>query len=318
VGKQIEVLEGEEGLCSIVTRDDVDIVINALVGFAGLRPTIKAIEHKKKIALANKETLVAGGGVVAEALKDHHVELVPIDSEHSAILQCLAGEKLENVERLILTASGGPFLHFRKEELAHVTVEAALNHPNWKMGNKITIDSATMMNKGLEVIEAHWLFKLPPEKIHVVIHPQSIIHSMVEFIDGSVKAQLGVPDMKIPIQYALTYPDRMFLKSERLDFARLKQLTFLEPDREKFRCLELAYGALDLGGIAPAILNAANEVAVEAFLNRKTAFHTIAELIERALDGHNTNGHPDVEDIVEADRKTRLAVRSMIETKGKV
>ncbi len=305
-----EVLSGEEGLQEIVRRDDVDLVISSLVGIAGLKPTIEAIKSGKTIALANKETLVVAGAVINHLLKKHGVRLIPIDSEHSAVLQCLAGESRPNIARLILTASGGPFLNTSKEELEHVTAEQALKHPNWKMGSKITIDSATLMNKGLEVIEAHWLFDLPPEKIDVVIHPQSIIHSMVEFVDGSVKAQLGVPDMKIPIQYALTYPDRMPSTYERLDFARLQEMTFLKPDRDKFQCLDLAYRSLRMGGTAPAVLNAANEVAVQSFLDGRIRFVDIPRTIAIALDRHPVIPKPDLEDVIEADRKTREFVRS--------
>lgn len=313
VGDRVEVLRGEEGLLEIVKRDDVDLVVSSLVGFAGLKPTIEAIKHKKAIALANKETLVAAGEIITRLLREYDVQLIPIDSEHSAILQCLAGEDRSRIAKLILTASGGPFLNKPKDELHSVSVEEALNHPNWKMGNKITIDSATLMNKGLEVIEAHWLFGLPPEKIEVVIHPQSIIHSMVEFIDGSVKAQLGLPDMKIPIQYALTYPDRSSLNGGRVDFAKLGSMTFFKPDLEKFRCLQLACDALSLGGTAPAAMNAANEVAVDAFLNRKITLNRIPELIDRAISLHKTKALPDLNDVLEADRTTRMSVTSIIQ-----
>lgn len=311
-GNSIEVLEGEEGLCEIVGREDVDLVISALVGFAGLKPTINAIRHKKDVALANKETLVAAGSLVTALVQEYGVRLIPIDSEHSAILQCLAGEDRSNIAKLILTASGGPFLNTKKEDFHTILVEQALNHPNWKMGNKITIDSATLMNKGLEVIEAHWLFGIPPERIDVVIHPQSIIHSMVEFIDGSVKAQLGLPDMKIPIQYALTYPDRSFLNGGRVNFPALQSMTFFEPDRSKFQCLQLAFDALSLGGTAPAVLNAANEVAVESFLDKKIAFQKIPELIERSIEFHQVHASPELHHIVETDRTTRTFVRTLL------
>ena len=313
VGDTVEVLSGEEGLLEIVKRDDVDIVVSSLVGFAGLKPTIEAIKHRKDVALANKETLVAAGEIITGLVREYSVQLIPIDSEHSAVLQCLAGEDRSRVAKLILTASGGPFLNTPRNELHSVTVEEALNHPNWKMGNKITIDSATLMNKGLEVIEAHWLFDLPPEKIEVVIHPQSIIHSMVEFIDGSVKAQLGLPDMKIPIQYALTYPDRSSLNGGRVDFAKLGSMTFFKPDLEKFRCLQLACDALSLGGTTPAAMNAANEIAVEGFLNRKITLNRIPELIDRAVSSHKSKVSPDLNDILEADRATRLFVTSIIQ-----
>jgi len=312
VDSSVEVLSGADGLVRVVTRDDVDIVISSLVGFAGLRPTVAAIQHRKRIALANKETLVVAGGLITSLVKEFGVELLPIDSEHSAILQCLAGEDRSLATRLILTASGGPFLNTPAESFATLTVENALVHPNWKMGNKITIDSATLMNKGLEVIEAHWLFGLPAERIQVVIHPQSIIHSMVEFVDGSIKAQLGVPDMKIPIQYALSYPERWPMNGARVDFPALRSMTFFEPDRAKFRCLDLAYDALSLGGTAPAILNAANEMAVSAFLQRRISFEKIPVVIERALSLHKTHSNPDLQDIIEADRQVRVFAGTLL------
>ena len=304
-----EVLTGEDGLLELIRRDNIDIVISALVGFAGLTPTIEAIKRGKIVALANKETLVVAGEIIMKLTKEYGATLVPIDSEHSAILQCLAGEDRQTIERLILTASGGPFLHHPKRLFDEITVEQALNHPNWKMGNKITIDSATLMNKGLEVIEAHWLFGLPPEKIDVVIHPQSIIHSMVEFYDGSVKAQLGVPDMKIPIQYAITYPERVESSFARINFSSLREMTFLPPDKEKFECLALAYEALSKGGTAPAILNAANEVAVDLFLNRKITFTDIPLLIGNALRSTTVIMSPTLDTIIETDRRTRETVR---------
>ena len=310
VNGSVRVLTGEEGLLELVTRPDVDIVISSLVGFAGLVPTVEAIKRGKTVALANKETLVAAGELITRLVREHDARLIPIDSEHSAILQCLAGEQAHQVERLILTASGGPFLHLSKPEFCDVTVERALQHPNWKMGKKITIDSATMMNKGLEIIEAHWLFSLPPEKIDVLIHPQSIIHSMVEFIDGSVKAQLGLPDMKLPIQFALTYPERARSTYARVDFAKLGSMTFLEPDREKFECLGLAYRALKSGGTAPAVLNAANEVAVGLFLENAISFHQIPLLISGALDRHTTRPLTTLEDIIDTDREARAGVRA--------
>lgn len=308
----VEVLSGEDGLMRVVTRDDVDVVISSLVGFVGLRPTIAAIQHRKRIALANKETLVVAGGLITSLVKECSVDLLPVDSEHSAILQCLAGEDRSSVARLILTASGGPFLNTPAESFATLTVEHALSHPNWKMGNKITIDSATLMNKGLEVIEAHWLFGLPAERIHVVIHPQSIIHSMVEFVDGSIKAQLGLPDMKLPIQYALSYPERWPMNGARIDFPALRSMTFSEPDRAKFRCLDLAFHALSLGGTAPAILNAANEVAVNAFLHHRTTFERIPVIIERTLSLHTTRSNPDLQDIIEADRQGRALAGTLL------
>ncbi|MFN3135826.1 MAG: 1-deoxy-D-xylulose-5-phosphate reductoisomerase, partial [Candidatus Kryptonium sp.] len=311
VNGEVEVLSGEEGLLEVVSRDDVDIVLNSLVGFSGLKPTIKAIESRKRIALANKETLVVAGEIITKLLRKNSVELIPVDSEHNAIFQCLVGESISDINRIILTASGGPFLYKDKIELKDVTVEEALRHPNWRMGNKITIDSATLMNKGLEVIEAHWIFGLPVDKIKVVIHPQSVIHSMVEFIDGSIKAQLGVPDMKIPIQYALTYPERKHANYGQVDFAKLGQMTFLEPDLDKFECLKIAYEVAKLGGTYPTVLNAANEVAVEAFLNRKIKFTMIPEVIKKAIDAHKPKFNPDLEDILMVDSETRKFVKNL-------
>ncbi len=312
IGTSVEVLTGTSGLEHVVTREDVDIVISALVGFAGLKPTIAAIRHRKRIALANKETLVVAGSLIMSLVREYGVDLLPVDSEHSAIFQCLVGEDRSRVAKLLLTASGGPFLNFPAESFSTLTVKEALNHPRWKMGNKITIDSSTLMNKGLEVIEAHWLFGLPGERIHVVIHPQSVIHSMVEFVDGSVKAQLGVPDMKLPIQYALSYPERWPMNGSRIDFPALQLMTFFDPDREKFRCLGLAYDALALGGTAPAVLNAANEVAVNSFLNHKISFDKIPTMIERALTLHKTCPNPEIQDIIEIDRQTRDFVGTLL------
>ncbi len=308
----VEILVGAAGLKEIVRRDNVDTVINSLVGFAGLEPTIEAIQNGKTVALANKETLVAAGQLITQLLKESGGQLIPIDSEHSAILQCLQGEDRSHISRLILTASGGPFLQRPLKEFDTITVEQALQHPNWRMGSKITIDSATLMNKGLEVIEAHWLFGLPAERIDVVIHPQSIIHSMVEFIDGSVKAQLGLPDMKLPIQYALTFPDRLPMNGDRVSFPKLQSMTFLEPDRTKFRCLQLAYDALNLGGTIPAVMNAANEMAVGAFLDKKISFNRIPELVEEAVSSHTMKPSPDLQDILEADKTARHRITSLI------
>jgi 1-deoxy-D-xylulose-5-phosphate reductoisomerase len=308
----VEILLGAEGLKEIVRRDNVDIVISSLVGFAGLEPTIEAIRHGKTVALANKEILVAAGALITQLLKESGVRLIPIDSEHSAILQCLRGEDPSHVSRLILTASGGPFLQRPLEEFKFITVDQALQHPNWQMGNKITIDSATLMNKGLEVIEAHWLFGLPAAQIDVVIHPQSIIHSMVEFIDGSVKAQLGLPDMKLPIQYALTFPTRLPMNGARVCFPKLQSMTFFEPDRAKFRCLQLAYDALNLGGTVPAVMNAANEIAVGAFLAKKISFKQIPELIDDAMTSHKPVPAPNLADILEADKAARQRITSLI------
>lgn len=302
---------GEEGLIEASTEADYDIFIGAMVGFAGLGPTIEAVKRGKRIALANKETLVVAGELVTDLCRENGAEIIPVDSEHSAIYQCLIGENLDEVEKLILTASGGPFLNKDKEFFEKATVDEALNHPNWKMGNKITIDSATMMNKGLEVIEARWLFGFPPEKIEVVIHPQSIIHSMVQFVDGSVKAQLGLPDMKLPIQYALTFPQRKQNNFLRTSLPSIGTLSFFEPDFDKFECLKLAFDAINTGGTAPCILNAANEVAVDKFLNKKIKFSHIPRLINKALDKIENNKTPDLGTIFECDRITRELVNGM-------
>ncbi len=307
-----QVFRGEKGLEEIVQRDDVDVVISSLVGFAGLKPTIRAIEAGKKIALANKETLVVAGEIIMRLVKEHGVELIPVDSEHSAIFQCLVGESNAQIEKIILTASGGPFRTKSLDELKNVTIAQALNHPNWKMGNKITIDSATLMNKGLEVIEAHWLFGLPVEKIEVLIHPQSIIHSMVEFVDGSVKAQLGMPDMKLPIQYALTYPERISTQNVRVDFPKLHELTFFEPDPARFKCLQLAMDALHEGGTMPAVMNAANEIAVEKFLNGMIPFLQIPEMIERVMERHSPRHSPVIDDVIEADADARRFTQALL------
>jgi 1-deoxy-D-xylulose-5-phosphate reductoisomerase len=310
-----EILSGAAALEEVVSRPDVDVVVSALVGFAGLRPTLRAIEAGKDVALANKETLVVAGELVMERVRRKGVTLLPVDSEHSAILQCLRGEDPAQVTRLYLTASGGPFLRLPPEHFASITVEEALAHPTWKMGSKITIDSATMMNKGLEVIEAHWLFGVHASSIEVVVHPQSVIHSMVEFADGSIKAQLGVPDMKIPIQYALCYPERPAADHARMDFARLGSMTFLEPDTDRFPCLGLAYRALELGGTAPAVLNAANEVAVRLFLEGRIPFPAIHELIGEALGAHRVRRDAGLDDLIALDAETRRsAERSSVRT----
>ncbi|MBL7989009.1 MAG: 1-deoxy-D-xylulose-5-phosphate reductoisomerase [Chlorobi bacterium] len=308
-GAQVEVLEGEEGACTVASRPEVDIVVSALVGFAGVGPTIAAIQQGKRIALANKETLVAAGELITRLLKQHNAELIPVDSEHSAIHQCLVGESPAEIEQLILTASGGPFRELPAEQFAAITPDQALRHPNWSMGPKITIDSATLMNKGLEVMEARWLFDVPPENIGVVVHPQSIIHSMVQFVDGSVKAQLGLPDMRLPIQYALGWPERIPNDYQRLSLPRLQSLTFSEPDLQRFPCLQLAFDALRRGGTAPAILNAANEVAVAQFLDGQLRFTDIPRCIERALERAEIVDSPTLEDILAADARTRKDVR---------
>ena len=307
-----KILVGDFGLVEAVQRPDVDIVISALVGFVGLVPTLRAIEAGKHVALANKETLVVGGELIMDAVKRQGVRLLPVDSEHSAILQCIQGENVSAIRRLILTASGGPFRDLPIDQFHSITKDQALAHPTWRMGNKITIDSATLMNKGLEVIEAYWLFGLPKERIEVIIHPQSIIHSMVEFVDGSVKAQLGVPDMRIPIQYALTYPERASTLSPTLDFSRNGTLTFAAPDTTRFRCLSLAYDALQAGGTAPTVLNAANEVAVQMFLRGKIGFSDIPALINSALCEHEPIDHPMLDDLLEVDRITRDSIERRI------
>jgi 1-deoxy-D-xylulose-5-phosphate reductoisomerase len=311
IPKGCEFFTGEEGLIKAAQESDYDIFMGAMVGFAGLAPTLEAIKRGKRIALANKETLVVAGEIVTKLILENSAEIIPVDSEHSAIYQCLVGERLNEAEKLILTGSGGPFRDKDKSFFETATVDEALNHPNWKMGNKITIDSATMMNKGLEVIEAHWLFGLPAEKIDVVIHPQSIIHSMVQFVDGSIKAQLGLPDMKLPIQYALTFPERVQNNFVRTNLPSIGSLTFFEPDMNKFECLKLAFNALNEGGTAPCILNAANEVAVKKFLNKEIKFSHIPLLINKALDKVETNFLNDLESIFECDRETREYVMAL-------
>ncbi|MCM3689879.1 1-deoxy-D-xylulose-5-phosphate reductoisomerase [Neobacillus niacini] len=304
---------GVEGLVEVAVFPSADILVNAVIGSVGLNPTLQAIEAGKTIAIANKETLVTAGHLVMEAAEKNGVALLPVDSEHSAIYQCLQGEKEKNIERLILTASGGSFRDRTRKELEGVTVREALNHPNWSMGAKITIDSATMMNKGLEVIEAHWLYNMPYEKIDVLLHKESIIHSMVEFHDSSIIAQLGTPDMRVPIQYALTYPDRLPLtSSQRLDLAKIAQLHFQEMDVNRFRCMQFAYEAGKLGGTMPTVLNAANEVAVAAFLNEKINFLQIEDMIEKALNKHELIKNPDLSIIQEVDKETRQYVNSLL------
>lgn len=307
----LEILKGKEGLQEIAKRDDYNFLINALVGFSGLEPTLEAIKSKKDIALANKESLVIAGKLIKDLLKKHKTKLFPIDSEHSAILQCLTGESRKNVNKIILTASGGPFRKSSFEQIRNATVNDALSHPNWKMGKKITIDSATMMNKGLEVIEARWLFDISAEKIEVLIHPESVIHSMVEFADGSIKAQLGIPDMKIPIQYSITYPDRINSDFPKMDFKKFNNLNFEEPDNERFRCLKIAYEVLKKEGSYPVVMNAANEIAVELFLNNRIKFHQIPDIIENALYSHTGNGEFTIEEISETDMKTRNKIKNL-------
>ncbi len=303
-----EIFSGAEGLVTLASRVDADIVLSAIVGGAGLLPTMAAIESRKAIALANKETLVMAGPLMTRAARDHGVALLPVDSEHSAVFQCLEGHSRTDVHRIVLTASGGPFRRLSAAELARVTVQQALDHPTWKMGAKITVDSATLMNKGLEVIEARWLFDLAPERVQVLVHPQSIVHSMVEYVDGSVIAQLGVADMGIPILYALTYPRRLACAAERLDLTRVGALSFEAPDHARFPCLALARRALLAGDCAPTILNAANEVAVGAFLEGTVPFTRIPELIEEALARVPGRALQSIETCVEVDRETRRRV----------
>ncbi len=303
--RDIRVYLGDSGLLEALENCEYDILVNALVGGIGLVPTLTAIRLGKTVALANKESLVMAGELVSKELEKHNTSIIPIDSEHNAIFQCLAGENKDSIKRIILTGSGGPFLNRQVDNFHSITIEEALAHPNWKMGKKITIDSATLINKGLEIIEAHWLFGLALDQIDLVIHPQSIIHSMVEFQDGSIKAQLGWPDMKIPIQYSLTYPERYPASFKKLDFATLKELTFIKPDLEKFPNLRLAIEAIKSGGVAPAVLNAANEEAVHLFLSGVIQFPSIAELIEDAIDNHSATNQPDLEQILSADRWAR-------------
>lgn len=308
----IKVFAGQEALEDIVQMETIDIVLTAIVGFAGLRPTIKAIEAKKPIALSNKETLVVGGELITKLSIENSVPIIPVDSEHSAIFQCLAGEFYNPIEKIILTASGGPFLGKTKDELNNITPKQALNHPNWVMGNKVTIDSATLMNKGLEVIEAKWLFDLSVDKIEAVIHPQSVIHSMVEFEDGSVKAQMGLADMRLPIQYALTYPERLKTNFPKFNILDFPNLSFLKPDMETFPCLGLAYQAIQKGGNMPTIMNAANEIAVEAFLRGGIGFLEIPEIIANAMSKYNFIAKANVNDFFETDKEVREELSSML------
>ena len=307
-GNKTKVLNQYSDLLQIIRENDYDILINSLVGFAGLNPTIEALKSGKNVALANKESMVVAGKLINSLIKKHKSKLLPIDSEHSAILQCLEGEKENEVSKVYLTASGGPFRNFSREEMRTVNIEQALNHPNWKMGKKITIDSATLMNKGLEIIEARWLFDFPSELIEVLIHPQSIIHSMIEFSDGSIKAQLGVPDMKVPIQYALTYPNRVKSDFQKMDFSIYNTLTFEKPDIDKFECLKLAYESLNNDGTYTIVLNAANEIAVNLFLESKIGFMDIPKIIRNSLEKHKSVNNFELEDIIEIDKLTRLDI----------
>jgi 1-deoxy-D-xylulose-5-phosphate reductoisomerase len=294
----VKILKGREGLLKLASYENSDLLLNALVGTSGMEPTINAIRSKVDVALSNKESLVMAGSIINELAIRNGVKIFPVDSEHSAIWQCLAGEDSKEINKIILTGSGGPFRTLPIEKFNTITLDQALNHPNWDMGNKITIDSATMMNKGLEVIEAYWLFNLPPEKIEIVIHPQSIIHSMVEFKDKSIKAQLGLPDMKIPIQYALTYPSHHETNWEELDLTEINTLTFEKPDFTKFPCMKLAFEVLDLGGTAPAVLNVANEQAVYRFLNKEISFKEIPIIIEMACEKHENVSAPSLDEIL--------------------
>jgi 1-deoxy-D-xylulose-5-phosphate reductoisomerase len=301
----IKVFAGPEAVEQVIDSSTIDIVIAAIVGYSGLRPTIAAIKSGKKIALANKETLVVAGEIIGRLVKESGSQIIPVDSEHSAIFQCLVGESGNPIEKVTLTASGGPFLNFTEEMLRNVKPEEALKHPNWDMGSKVTIDSASLMNKGMEVIEAKWLFDLSPDEISVIIHPQSVIHSFVHFADGSVKAQLAVPDMRVPILYALTYPNRFPTDLPRLDFNNYKELTFIEPDMKKFRNLSLAYEALKAGGNMPCILNAANEIAVDAFLKEKIRFTQMPDVVEHTLGKSSFTKTPDLDSLESYDFSAR-------------
>jgi 1-deoxy-D-xylulose-5-phosphate reductoisomerase len=311
-GKKPEILSGVSGMVAVATMAESDLVVAAIVGAAGLVPTAAAIKAGKDVALANKETLVTAGHLIMEMVKEKGVNLFPVDSEHSAILQSLQGHRREDIKRIILTASGGPFINYPMERLAQVTVADALNHPNWSMGRKITIDSATMMNKGLEVIEARWLFDMPAEKISVHIHPQSIVHSMVEYLDGCVMAQLGVPDMKAPIAYALTYPERVSTGVRALDLTELSGLTFFHPDCSRFPALRLAYMAMGAGESMPTVMNAANEVAVEAFLEGMIKFIQIPVVIEKTMNAHLSHGLASIEEVLLVDRWGREKAREFL------
>lgn len=300
----IKVYAGEGAIADLMEMETVDLVLAAIVGFAGLRPTLRAIEHGKPIALANKETMVVAGSIVTAAALQHRVPILPVDSEHSAIFQCLIGEGA--IDKILLTASGGPFRGRTREQLEGVTLEQALNHPNWKMGRKVTIDSASLMNKGLEVIEAKWLFGVDAEDIEVVVHPQSVVHSMVQFCDGSIKAQLGIPSMETPIQFAFSYPERIESHLPRFDFSQYPNLTFEKPDRKTFRCLDLAYQAIGRGGNMPCVMNAANEVAVQQFIDGKIRFLDIADRVEEAMQRAPFIANPTLDDLFQTDKNIRM------------
>ena len=306
----VKVLCGMDGLLTLAAMEDMDILVTAIVGMIGIRPTIAAISAGKTIALANKETLVTAGHIIMPLAAEKKVPILPVDSEHSAIFQSMNGENRKRVSKILLTASGGPFRRKKREELADITVEDALKHPNWSMGRKITVDSSTLVNKGLEVIEAKWLFNVEPENIQVVVQPQSVIHSMVEYEDGGIMAQLGTPDMKLPIQYALFYPDRRPLPGKRLDFYEMKSITFEKPDTDTFLGLPLAYRAIHAGGSMPTVFNAANEKAVALFLDKKIRFLTIYDLIQGAMENHKVVENPSVEQILEAEAEAHAFVES--------
>ena len=308
----IKVYAGSEALCEVVTDQHIDMVLTAMVGYAGLKPTMHAIKAHKPIALANKETLVVAGELINELAHVNRTPILPVDSEHSAVFQCLAGEADTPIEKVILTASGGPFRTYTHEQLAHVTRQQALNHPNWSMGAKITIDSASMMNKGFEVMEAKWLFGVKPEQIEVVVHPQSIVHSMVQFEDGAIKAQLGMPDMRLPIQYAFSYPQRIKASFPRINWMNCAELTFEQPDLERFRNLALAYEAIHRGGNMPCIVNAANEVVVEAFLNDRISFLGMSDVIEQTMSRASFLAKPSYEDYVATDAEVRRLAAELI------
>ncbi len=311
----IKVSYGMQGLIEVASENDADILLNSVVGMIGLRPTLKAIEAGKTIALANKETLVTGGEIVMRELEKRNVSMIPVDSEHSAVFQCLKSGNKEEVEKIILTASGGPFRGMSKSDIKKVELEDALKHPNWDMGRKITIDSATLMNKGLEIIEAKWLFDVKLEQIEAIVHPQSIIHSMVEFVDGSVIAQMGEPDMRVPIQYALTYPKREKNHIKKLNLLESNNLTFEAPDKEVFPCLNLAINSMKKGGTMPTVLNASNEVAVEYFLNKKIRFTDIPLIVEKSMDLHKNIKNPSLDDILNSDIETRENVEKILKQK---
>lgn len=308
----IKVFAGAKDIEEVVSMPSIDIVLTAMVGFSGLLPTLNAIRNNKIIALANKETLVVAGDIIKALSQKYQSSIRPVDSEHSAIFQCLVGELSNPIEKIFLTASGGPFRSLAMEAFKNITLEQALKHPNWAMGNKITIDSATMMNKGLEAIEAKWLFDLKPNQIEVLVHPQSIVHSMVQFQDGSVKAQMGLPDMKLPIQFAFTYPDRAFSASPRLNFADYPSLTFEKPDFDKFKSLKLAFQAMESAGNMPCVLNAANEVAVGAFLNRQIKFNDIPDIVDKALQATERISKPNLDDYLECDKQTRILTNAFL------